>query len=199
MDPLKHTRIRPNPLARTHNTRHTYAHSHPNHNSPDQSEVQRFFCYSTDNAIALADPELNPEGRIIFLFDVGDFGCAWACRPRAGRSPGAFAFRRRRRVWGEARGCLKRAAGQAQRHAIGGLEGLQLQGPYAGATGVHLLGAVPWSLRFVRTAPQVEELRRHRRQDALQDDPRGRAAGARRGVTGCPASRRQRAEGLRGL
>ena len=37
-------------------------------------EVQRFYCYASDACIAVADPVRNPEGRVVFIIDVGDFG-----------------------------------------------------------------------------------------------------------------------------
>ncbi|GBG00119.1 hypothetical protein Rsub_12730 [Raphidocelis subcapitata] len=40
----------------------------------NQLEVQRFYCYASDVAIAMADPERNPEGRVVFILDVGEFG-----------------------------------------------------------------------------------------------------------------------------
>lgn len=40
----------------------------------DALEVQKFYAYCSDAAIALADPSLNPEGRILLLIDVSGFG-----------------------------------------------------------------------------------------------------------------------------
>jgi hypothetical protein len=37
-------------------------------------EIQKFYCYAADAAIANADLERNPEGRVVFILDVGDFG-----------------------------------------------------------------------------------------------------------------------------
>ena len=34
----------------------------------------KFYCYASDVAIALGDPALNPEGRVVFILDVGEFG-----------------------------------------------------------------------------------------------------------------------------
>ncbi|GBF97515.1 hypothetical protein Rsub_10438 [Raphidocelis subcapitata] len=42
--------------------------------SPDQSEVERLFCYTADAAIALADGDLNPGGLVSFVMDVEGFG-----------------------------------------------------------------------------------------------------------------------------
>lgn len=42
--------------------------------NPDQSELQRFYCYCSDAGIALADPVTNPDGKVVFILDVGDFG-----------------------------------------------------------------------------------------------------------------------------
>ena len=36
--------------------------------------MQKFYCYCSDAAIALADPALNPDGRVVFIIDVGRFG-----------------------------------------------------------------------------------------------------------------------------
>ncbi|GBG00596.1 hypothetical protein Rsub_13386 [Raphidocelis subcapitata] len=41
---------------------------------PDPLEVMKFYCYASDVAIAMADPERNPEGRVVFILDVGEFG-----------------------------------------------------------------------------------------------------------------------------
>lgn len=34
----------------------------------DQTEIKRFFCYSADAAIALADLDKNPGGKVQFIF-----------------------------------------------------------------------------------------------------------------------------------
>lgn len=41
---------------------------------PDGTEAQRFFCYSADAAIAMADPDLNPGGKVQFVFMAKGFG-----------------------------------------------------------------------------------------------------------------------------
>jgi hypothetical protein len=53
--------------------------AHPSTTNPkptrsSQLELQKFFCYSADAAIALADPRLNPGGKVVFILDVGGFG-----------------------------------------------------------------------------------------------------------------------------
>jgi hypothetical protein len=42
--------------------------------SSDQLSVQRFYCYASDACLAIADPARNPQGRVVFILDVGDFG-----------------------------------------------------------------------------------------------------------------------------
>lgn len=46
----------------------------PANTRPDLTEVMKFFCYSADAAIQLADPVLNPAGKLVFILDVCDFG-----------------------------------------------------------------------------------------------------------------------------
>jgi hypothetical protein len=46
----------------------------PTRHSADQLAVQKFYCYATDACLAIADPARNPEGRVVFIIDVGDFG-----------------------------------------------------------------------------------------------------------------------------
>jgi hypothetical protein len=36
--------------------------------------MMRFYCYAADACLAIADPGLNPKGRVVFILDMGDFG-----------------------------------------------------------------------------------------------------------------------------
>ncbi len=48
---------------------HTHTHVHSN-----AAEVEKFYCYCSDACIEVGDPVLNPEGRVVFILDVGEFG-----------------------------------------------------------------------------------------------------------------------------
>jgi hypothetical protein len=63
---------RPNPHApRPHPSPHSPAAPSPRGNA---EEVMRFYCYAADACLAIADPARNPQGHVVFILDVGDFG-----------------------------------------------------------------------------------------------------------------------------